>query len=135
MDKPNHLRAALEACARDSHEGRKHFGQVVEALIELGVESYRADFRERATAYYMPNGEAIRVELHAAADPIADGFDAGAMREAVLGAQRGEVKYPEFLSRCHRAGCVGYAVWIRGRHVAYYGRRGETHVERFPDAA
>jgi uncharacterized protein YbcV (DUF1398 family) len=31
------------------------------------------------------------------------------------------------------AGCVGYTVWIAGRHVAYVGRRGEVHVERFPD--
>jgi len=28
---------------------------------------------------------------------------------------------------------IGYTVWIAGRHVACLGRRGETHIERFPD--
>jgi len=23
-------------------------------------------------------------------------------------------------------------VWITGRHVTYYGRAGETHIEHFP---
>lgn len=40
--------------------------------------------------------------------------------------------YPEFKQLSQRAGCVGYTVWIEGRHVVYHGRRGETHVERFP---
>ena len=40
--------------------------------------------------------------------------------------------YPEFKVNSQRAGCIGYTVWIDGRHVTYAGRRGETHVERFP---
>lgn len=72
--------------------------------------------------------------LNVAPDPIADRFDATAIQAAVRGAQRGEVKYPQFLQLSHRAGCVGYMVWISGRHVSYFGRRGETHIERFPDA-
>jgi hypothetical protein len=43
------------------------------------------------------------------------------------------VMYPEFKRLSQRAGCVGYVVWIAGRHVSYHGRRGEVHVERFPD--
>ena len=41
--------------------------------------------------------------------------------------------YPEFKLLSQRAVCVGSTVWIAGRHVVYLGRRGETHVERFPD--
>ena len=41
--------------------------------------------------------------------------------------------YPEFKKLSRQAGCIGYTVWIAGRHVSYYGRKGETHVERFPD--
>jgi hypothetical protein len=43
------------------------------------------------------------------------------------------VMYPEFKKLSQQAGCVGYTVWIAGRHVTYVGRRGETHIERFPD--
>ncbi len=31
------------------------------------------------------------------------------------------------------AGCVAYTVWVTGQHVSYFGRNGETHIERFPD--
>jgi hypothetical protein len=41
--------------------------------------------------------------------------------------------YPEFKRLSEQAGCIGYIVWITGRHVTYFGRNGETHVERFPD--
>jgi hypothetical protein len=39
--------------------------------------------------------------------------------------------YPEFKALTQAAGCIGYTVWIAGRHVVYLGRRGESHVERF----
>lgn len=55
--------------------------------------------------------------------PIGDEFDAAAIKAAID-------------SQCMRlvmaAGCVGYIVWIAGRHVSYFGRRGEVHVEHFP---
>ena len=47
-------------------------------------------------------------------------------------AREAEVMYPQFLRLSRAAGCVGYVTWITGRHVTYFGRRGETHVERFP---
>ena len=30
------------------------------------------------------------------------------------------------------AGCIGYMVWIAGRHVSYFGRQGEVYIEPFP---
>ena len=128
------LAQVIEDCARDSYAGTRNFAEIVGALAEVGVESYYADFRAGTTTYYLPSGAAPQVPLNVAPDPIADRFDATAIQAAVRGAQRGEVKYPQFLQLSHRAGCVGYMVWIRGRHVSYFGRRGETHIERFPDA-
>ncbi len=40
---------------------------------------------------------------------------------------------PELKRPSQLAGRIGYTVWIAGRHVTHDGRRGETHVERFPD--
>ncbi len=60
------------------------------------------------------------------------GAHVAALGAAIRGSQSGQVKYPEFLARSRRAGCVGYVVWLAGRHVTYFGRRGEQHVERFP---
>jgi uncharacterized protein YbcV (DUF1398 family) len=101
-------------------------------LDAAGVESYHADYRRRSTTYYLPSGASYSVALHTPSSPVTDVFDAEAVRASIRGAQRGEVRYPEFVQRTVAAGCVGYIVWITGRHVRYFGRRGEDHVEPFP---
>lgn len=127
--------ATIEGCAQSSKDGTAHFGAIVQALTEAGVEAYFADYRSEATTYYLPSGETHEVALPPPlATPIAEAFHSAGIQAAIRGAQRGEVMYPEFLKLSRAAGCVGYMVWIAGRHVSYFGRKGEVHVERFPDA-
>jgi uncharacterized protein YbcV (DUF1398 family) len=64
---------------------------------------------------------------------IGQAFYADAVRAAIRGAQQGRVMYPEFKRLSMQAGCIGYIVWLAGRHVSYLGRRGEVHIERFPE--
>jgi len=116
-----------------SNQGSLHFGQVVGLLSQAGVESYQVDYRAHRVTYYMPSGETHAIDLADAQASIAEAFDADALVAAIRGAQRGEVMYPEFKQLSQRAGCIGYVVWIAGRHVSYFGRNGETHIERFPD--
>jgi uncharacterized protein YbcV (DUF1398 family) len=80
----------------------------------------------------MPCGETLTLNLEPAKVDIANEFSSSGIKAAILGAQRGEVKYPQFKQLSQTAGCVGYTVWLTGRHVTYYGRKGETHVEHFP---
>lgn len=54
-------------------------------------------------------------------------------RAAIRGVQHGYVMYPKFKQLSQAAGCCGYTVWIASRRVAYVGRKGETHVERFAE--
>lgn len=123
----------LEA-ASGSNEGRLHFGQVIGLLMQAGVESYVADYRTKQTTYYLPSGETLSLDLEMPEDvAIADDFDVEAIKSAIRGSQQGLVKYPEFKRLSRRAGCVAYTVWIAGRHVMYFGRKGEMHIERFPD--
>lgn len=122
----------VEDCARASHEGRRSFGEVVGALLTAGVEGYHVDYRAGRSTYYLPSGEAHTVALHPPVLTIPAQFDAAALQEAIRGSQRGEVRYPEFLVRSMKAGCVGYSVFFAGRHVAYFGRDGGQHIERFP---
>ena len=126
-------RQVIERCARASKEGRIHFPDVVETLAGVGVESYFADYRAGATTYYLGDGTTYAVSLAPPDVAVGDAFDAAALQRAIRGAQAGEVMYPEFLRLSRAAGCVGYTAWLAGRHVAYHGRRGETHVEHFPD--
>jgi uncharacterized protein YbcV (DUF1398 family) len=101
--------------------------------MSVQVESYHVDYRSGRTTYYLPDGATMDLGFERPQEGIADAFDGDAVRAAILGAQQGRVMYPEFKFLSQRAGCIGYTVWIAGRHVAYLGRRGETHNERFPN--
>ena len=125
-------RTTIERAAQASKNGSAHFPEIVAMLVGVGVEAYFADYRAGRTTYYLPDGSTHAVDLPSPDVAIADGFDAGGVQQAIRGAQAGRVMYPEFLRLSRAAGCVGYVVWLAGRHVSYFGRRGETHVERFP---
>ena len=125
--------ARIHEAADGSSNGKLHFGQVIALLVQAGVESYAADYRAGKTTYYLPSGEILVIDLEIPNAAIADTFDAEAVKGAIRSAQQGVVMYPEFKRLTCLAGCTGYTVWIAGRHVTYFGRKGEMHVERFPD--
>ena len=56
----------LETTVRRSHTGELSFGELVPRLIDLGVGSYRVDYRSGATSYYFNNGETHAMRSHAA---------------------------------------------------------------------
>ncbi|MES2283960.1 MAG: DUF1398 family protein [Pseudomonadota bacterium] len=125
-------RDTIDHYARSSYAGTISFGEVVMGLMQAGVESYFADYRAPSTTWYLPSGESYCVKLAAPAVAIPAEFDAAAVQAAIRGAQSGKVKYPGFMALSMAAGCVGYMVWIAGRHVSYFGRKGEVHIEPFP---
>lgn len=116
-----------------SNQGRLHFGELIGALVRAQVEAYHVDYRAGRTTCYLPDGETLDLVFDRPQDGIPGAFDGDAVRAAIRGAQQGRVMYPEFKRLSQAAGCAGYTVWIAGRHVSYFGRQGETHVERFPD--
>lgn len=116
-----------------SSEGRLHFGEVVQALQQAGVESYTVDYRNAHTVYHLLNDSTLQLDLGPSQYAIAQEFSGEQIVDAIRGAQRGEIKYPEFKRLSMQAGCIGYTVWITGRHVTYFGRNGQTHVEHFPN--
>ena len=126
-------RATIQSTFEASNQGAIHFGQVIGQLAGARVESYHVDYRSGRTTYYLPDGSTADFSFERPQHGIADAFDGDAVRAAILGAQQGRVMYPEFKTLSQRAGCVAYTVWIAGRHVVYLGRRGETHIERFPN--
>lgn len=127
-----HTRSVIQHTFEASNQGRIHFGEVIGQLVGVGVESYHVDYRSGRATHYLPDGSTLDLGLERPEEPVALAFDAAGVRAAILGAQQGRVMFPEFKQLTQRAGCTGYTVWIAGRHVTYYGRCGETHVERFP---
>lgn len=115
-----------------SQQGKIHFAQVIAALSAAGVESYLVDYRAKQTTYHLNNDEHLILSMSDAETQIAQNFDATVIKGAILGAQQGEILYPEFKQISMQAGCIGYIVWIAGRHVCYFGRKGEQHIEHFP---
>ena len=126
------IQDVIEKCAHESHAGMLTFPEVLGRLVEVGVESYFADYRAQSTTYYLSNNDAHRVAMPMPAIEIPNTFNKNGVISAIRGAQSDQVRYPEFLELTMSAGCIGYIVWIAGRHVSYYGRRGEVHVEHFP---
>lgn len=122
----------IEQTFAASQAGTVHFGQVIGALMEIGVESYFVDYRTHSVTYYFPSDQTYSLVYEANDEAIGDEFVQADVKAAIVGAQKGEVMYPEFKKLTQKAGCIGYFVWIKGRHVSYLGRKGETHVEHFP---
>jgi uncharacterized protein YbcV (DUF1398 family) len=125
--------AIIDECAQASLAGTIPFPDVIGRLAALGVERYHADYSRHETTYYLPDGDSHVVKLAHPPQGIGATFSAAEVEAAVRASQRGEIKYVEFLQRTMAAGCVGYFVQITGRQVLYFGRKGEVHIERFPD--
>jgi len=68
--------------------------------------------------------------------PVAEHFDAAAVKDAIREAQSlvPGYTYKGFIAKVARAGCAGYMVSFLGRRVLYFARSAETHVEHFPPA-
>ena len=115
-----------------SNTGEIHFGEVVQQLISIGIESYSVDYRRGETTYYLPNGNSLRLKFDAHPEKISKNFDAAKIKSAILQAQSGTVMYPEFKYLTYEAGCIGYIVWINGKKVQYFGCNGDIHTELFP---
>ncbi|HBK44489.1 MULTISPECIES: DUF1398 family protein [unclassified Polynucleobacter] len=128
---PN-TKEVIENCAHQSHAGLLTFPEVLGRLIEVGVESYFADYRNQSTTYYLSRNDALSIPMAMPSIEIPNSFNKDGIVSAIRGAQSDAVRYPEFLKLTMAAGCVGYIVWITGRHVSYFGRQGEVHVEHFP---
>ena len=117
--------------------GSLDFGQIVGTLLQSGFDGYLVDFRAATQTFYLPDGGAYTVPVHATHHPVAASFDPETVRAAIREAQTKApgYTYPGFCETVVRAGCAGYLVTFPGRCVLYFGRDGRTHTELFPDRA
>lgn len=125
-------REVIEKCAHESHVGLLTFPEVLGRLMAVGVESYLVDYRDQSSTYYFSKNEAIRIPIQMPSIEIPYSFNKDSVVSAIRGAQSDMLRYPEFLKLTMSAGCIGYIVWITGKHVSYFGRQGEVHLEHFP---
>lgn len=126
--------AALHELTERSLAAQITFPDVVRTLTTLGAESYLVDLYRAEETVYLTSGESHRFALDLPPVEIAHDFSAAGVEAAVRASQRGELPYREFVGRIAEAGATSYIVYLTGRFVAYIGRDGSQHIERFPAA-
>lgn len=123
-----------ERCLAAAHDGSLSFPEIVGTLIEAGFEGYIVDYRRNTTAYYLPDGDSVLLEMPRHEGGVAAEFNAAGVEACVREAQANApgYTYAGFCRKAKAQGCAGYIVSFLGRRVVYFGRSAETHVELFP---
>lgn len=126
--------AIAQNCLTGAYADTLSFPEAVSALMAAGFESYLVDYRANTRTHYLPCGEALTLPNPEDDGPVAEAFDASAVASAIRWAQSGaaDYTYAAFSRRVAQAGCAGYLASFIGRRVVYFGRKGETHTEHFP---
>lgn len=122
----------IQELAMATQQGKMTFPEVVQGLLEVGVESYLVDFATRQKTHYLSSGTTHTVPMILDPGPIAAEFSNGNLVAAIRGAQADTVRYPEFVKRSTAAGVIGYWAFLTGKRVIYFSRKGEQHIEEFP---
>jgi uncharacterized protein YbcV (DUF1398 family) len=118
----------------ESQAGELIFPEVVRRLLEVGVESYFCDLANGAETFYMIDGATHAEKMVLPLMPVAKEFWSPDLIAAIRGAQTDTIRYPEFMKRSYAAGVIAYWAFLTGRKVVYFGRKGEMHIEEFPNA-
>ena len=117
-----------------SQAGELIFSEVVRRLMEVGVESYCCDLANGAETFYQIDDKTHMEKMVLPLMPVAEEFSASDLVAAIRGAQADTIRYPEFMKRSAAAGVIAYWAFLTRRKVLYFGRKGELHIEEFPNA-
>src|SRR5690349_21527898 len=106
-------------CLEGAETGSMTFPQIVGTLMKAGFDGYAIDLRRAAATYYLPNGEAVELNAAKSSVPVAERFDAEAVRAAIREAQAlvPGYTYRGFCAKVSAAGCAGYLVSFPGKRV------------------
>lgn len=123
-------------CLEGAETGSMTFPQIVGTLMNSGFDGYSVDLRSGTATYYLKTGEGLTLDAVSPSTPVAERFNAEAVRAAIREAQAlvPGYTYKGFCAKVAAAGCAGYLVSFPGKRVLYFGRTGETHTEYFPGA-
>ena len=125
----------VSAMAKATLDGSLPFPEIVGELIAQGVEYYHVDYAAKTLTFYSAAESIVTAALAFEALPaIASGWDAPALKEAILDSQNNGQKFRQFCERAMAAGVQGYFAFLRGQRVTYLGRAGDQHIEWFPGA-
>ncbi|MDD0842026.1 hypothetical protein [Pseudomonas sp. Gutcm_11s] len=113
----------IEHCSNSLNQGHASLVQVIDRLGIAGVESCHADYRIPALVFYSAEGDAYSLPLPLPEEPVAATFDRPALQIALDATH----SFTEFKRCTLEAGCIGFFLWLDGRHATFLGRHGEIH--------
>ena len=124
---------AMHAVMAETQAGQLIFPEVVRRLMEVGVESYFCDAAAMQETLYFRDGQTHTAKMTLPHTRSRKSFPKTGIVAAVRGAQSDTIRYPEFMKQSAAAGVIAYWAFLTGRQVIYFGRKGEMHIEKFPD--
>ena len=125
----------LTHCTLGSLKGTLNFPQVIQTLAEIGVERYHADLVRMEKTYYGKANETCVIPFSLAnrlTVEIGHQFNRDQIKRMIRAIQFNKMGYIEFLEKIVFFGVANYFVFLKGKKVLYFGRKGESHCELFP---
>lgn len=114
--------------------GTISFPEVVGQLMSTGVEYYYVDYVKAQKTFYSTTGETVETVITYQNLPtVPAAFDVKTLKAIIFDSQQNHQSYEAFTRRAMAAGVVGYFAFLSGKRVVYWGRRGESHTELFPE--
>lgn len=109
--------------------GAMKFSEFISSLELMDVEYCRVDLLENRITFSIQNGDLLEDHLDLQNNQVADKFDDGGIREAIMENQKSELTFLEFVSKLLESGVVSYTVYPFGKRTIYFGRHGDSYYE------
>lgn len=123
----------IQECHERSDQEKISFPDLIAILNQAQVELYYADLIMPQKTYYSGN-QALTIPSYKQGEPqLSEVFNREKIIEAIRQSQAGQIKYQEFIKKILDAGVIAYVVTIVGRKAIYMGKKGEQHIESFPN--
>lgn len=108
----------------------KSYPELVEGMVNLGIQSYTVDVATGTTLYRLANGETALKEGNGEIKEIAPAYNNDATMQAVKDTQAGKLNYPDFMDAIAKSGVRFYEATLQGtKRVTYIGTGGYYEEE------
>lgn len=103
-----------------------NYPDLVQKLIEVGIESYTVDVATSTILYRLPEGHTHLHEGSVKPRNIEENFDQGLTIQVIRDNQQGKTTYPEFMDGIAKSGVRFYEATLSGnnKRVTYIGYGG-----------
>jgi uncharacterized protein YbcV (DUF1398 family) len=111
-----------------SPAGAMNFSEFLSALEETMVDYCRVDLLEGKMIFVVEDGDVYSDGLEIK-DKIADKFDDGGIRQAILENHLNRLTFKDFVKTLMSCGVVSYTIHLSGQKIIYFGKNGDCCYE------